>query len=170
VIHIRFSMLTLSEYPSASTTEHGLCLVPPHPFWHAACTECGDESESWYCVRCARVFCSRYVRGHMKEHYEETAAWENEKREGQEPPHCVAVSLYDLSVWCFACNQCMLHSRILLIFNLICLCVFLLTHSLCLRVDIKHQIFQQLLVRLEIQKFGHSSLGTYPAPSLPTDS
>eukprot|EP00698_Gefionella_okellyi_P015029 TRINITY_DN4207_c0_g4_i1.p1 TRINITY_DN4207_c0_g4~~TRINITY_DN4207_c0_g4_i1.p1 ORF type:complete len:536 (-),score=107.53 TRINITY_DN4207_c0_g4_i1:22-1629(-) len=56
-----------------------------------ACHDCADASESWLCTACHGVYCSRYVNKHMAMHANATK-------------HFVAVSLSDLSVWCFKCD------------------------------------------------------------------
>ncbi len=45
------------------------------------------------CLGCSRVLCSRYVSGHMAAHCEST------------PGHVVAMSMLDLSTWCFQCDS-----------------------------------------------------------------
>ncbi len=55
------------------------------------------SGENWLCLHCGVVRCSRYVNGHCKDHWESSG-------------HCVAVSLGDLSVWCFQCSA-YLHDR-----------------------------------------------------------
>jgi uncharacterized UBP type Zn finger protein len=32
------------------------------------CKVCGALGEMWLCLKCGDVLCSRYVKGHMKEH------------------------------------------------------------------------------------------------------
>jgi hypothetical protein len=61
------------------------------------------SGENWLCLTCARVRCSRYVNGHCKEH------WESTKEGGNNVGHCVAVSLEDLSVWCYECSAYLNH-------------------------------------------------------------
>jgi len=56
------------------------------------CRECGDLSENWICLNCAHVFCSRYIEGHMAQHFDSTA-------------HAITVSLSDLSFWCYKCDS-----------------------------------------------------------------
>lgn len=29
------------------------------------CTDCENIGENWICLTCAKIFCSRYVNGHM---------------------------------------------------------------------------------------------------------
>ena len=34
------------------------------------CQDCKDESENWICMKCHSIFCSRFVNGHFKSHYQ----------------------------------------------------------------------------------------------------
>ena len=56
------------------------------------CTECTDSSENWLCLKCHKVFCSRYVREHFLQHASSTR-------------HMLGISFADLSVWCVACEK-----------------------------------------------------------------
>eukprot|EP01125_Pyxidicula_operculata_P015677 TRINITY_DN5346_c0_g1_i1.p1 TRINITY_DN5346_c0_g1~~TRINITY_DN5346_c0_g1_i1.p1 ORF type:complete len:529 (-),score=90.75 TRINITY_DN5346_c0_g1_i1:196-1782(-) len=56
------------------------------------CKSCSDGSENWICLTCGETYCSRYVKGHCKEHFEETK-------------HIVVLSFSDLSVWCYQCGD-----------------------------------------------------------------
>jgi NAD-dependent SIR2 family protein deacetylase len=53
--------------------------------------DCPSDTENWVCAKCLDVHCSRYVKAHALAHFD-TAH------------HAVAISLADLSVWCFACD------------------------------------------------------------------
>lgn len=53
--------------------------------------------ENWLCLQCGTVRCSRYVNGHAREHFE------------AEKQHPLAVSLSDLSIWCYDCNSYVHH-------------------------------------------------------------
>ena len=55
------------------------------------CNTCENRSENWLCLSCNTVLCSRFVNGHMAEHYEETQ-------------HPVALSFSDASFWCYLCD------------------------------------------------------------------
>lgn len=59
--------------------------------------------ENWTCLECGVVRCSRYVNGHALAHWETTKA-AAAAAGGDGVGHCVAVSLSDLSVWCYACR------------------------------------------------------------------
>ena len=63
------------------------------------------SGENWFCLKCGVVRCSRYVNGHCKEH------WENTKNSeiGNSASHSIAVSLEDLSVWCYECGAYLNH-------------------------------------------------------------
>jgi NAD-dependent protein deacetylase sirtuin 2 len=56
--------------------------------------------ENWLCLgqngHCGEVLCSRYVRGHSLGHFQDKRA---------EGGHEVAISLTDLSVWCYECDS-----------------------------------------------------------------
>ena len=81
--------------------------------------------ENWICLHCGATRCSRYVNGHAVAHYDRTkadAALEKERADRMKngtsggtdddededqhdlAGHCIAVSLADLSVWCYECN------------------------------------------------------------------
>lgn len=57
----------------------------------AACASCASVHECWVCLHCAAAGCSRHVAGHCSAH---AAA----------ARHALALSLSDLSVWCFECD------------------------------------------------------------------
>ena len=76
------------------------------------CVDCGNEGENWVCLFSGETRCSRYCQGHAKKHYEET-----KKRAEAETPIAalvsgaaaplgdfLALSLMDLSVWCYECK------------------------------------------------------------------
>jgi uncharacterized UBP type Zn finger protein len=75
-------------------------------------------TENWLCLECGTIRCSRYVNGHGLVHWEQTkaaavaAAQEassSTSTEEDKHGHCVAVSLADLSVWCYVCNAYLRH-------------------------------------------------------------
>jgi uncharacterized UBP type Zn finger protein len=62
----------------------------------ASCTACACESlavpkENWLCLSCSTVLCSRYERGHMKDHCE---------KQGNHP---IVLSFSDGSIFCYDC-------------------------------------------------------------------
>jgi histone deacetylase 6 len=61
---------------------------------HAACEKCdtNNRKENWLCLTCFVGLCSRYVKGHMAEHFDQT-----------QHPMCLSYS--DLSVWCYVCES-----------------------------------------------------------------
>ncbi|CAB9509267.1 Histone deacetylase 6 [Seminavis robusta] len=64
------------------------------------------SKENWFCLECGVLRCSRYVNGHGLMHWEET------KKSNADSPavgHCVALSLSDLSVWCYHCGAYVTH-------------------------------------------------------------
>lgn len=58
---------------------------------HRPCKECDSKRENWICLTCYQVFCSRFVKSHMVEHYEKTK-------------HSMVLSFSDLSFWCYSCD------------------------------------------------------------------
>jgi len=66
------------------------------------------NGENWICLECGAVRCSRYINGHAKDHWENTQAAEisqGSKDDNTEAVgHCIAMSLRDLSIWCYQCN------------------------------------------------------------------
>ncbi len=58
---------------------------------HRPCKECDSKRENWICLTCYHVFCSRFVKSHMVEHYEKTK-------------HSMVLSFSDLSFWCYSCD------------------------------------------------------------------
>ena len=55
------------------------------------CAKCKDTRENWVCLGCYETFCSRYVKGHMLMHNEETQ-------------HPMVLSFSDITVWCYECQ------------------------------------------------------------------
>lgn len=66
----------------------------------ATCSECQSEVEEWICLTCYSVNCGRYVAGHAVHHQQNTG-------------HSMALSLTDLSVWCYPCES-YVHNEILI--------------------------------------------------------
>lgn len=80
--------------------------APKRNLYHEnmACSTCGDADETWVCLACKCAGCSRYKQGHMVEHANEVAS---------SAAHvCVAISLADLSVWCFQCDEYIVHPKL----------------------------------------------------------
>ncbi|PXF47881.1 Histone deacetylase 6 [Gracilariopsis chorda] len=74
-------------------------------YWkYKTCEACGDVDEGWVCLVCCFSGCSRYKKGHMVEHAEDT------DRETEHP--VIAISLSDLSVWCFLCDEYVTHPKL----------------------------------------------------------
>lgn len=69
------------------------------------------QGQNWICLECNMVRCSRYVNGHGKAHWEATKASKEEQGEDL-AGHCIAVSMEDLSVWCYECNAYLHHERL----------------------------------------------------------
>eukprot|EP01114_Cavostelium_apophysatum_P022439 TRINITY_DN811_c0_g1_i1.p1 TRINITY_DN811_c0_g1~~TRINITY_DN811_c0_g1_i1.p1 ORF type:complete len:616 (+),score=146.06 TRINITY_DN811_c0_g1_i1:64-1848(+) len=57
-----------------------------------SCNTCKDTTENWICLKCFEVNCSRHVKGHALEHFNQTE-------------HPCLVSFSDLSVWCYLCTS-----------------------------------------------------------------
>lgn len=93
-----------------------------HTLSYAAptCDTCGAPDEAWVCLTCYHVGCSRYSGGHGAAHAGEGAGGGHggganavagvapvvaAPPSGQPPPghHCLALSLADMSVWCYTC-------------------------------------------------------------------
>ena len=56
-----------------------------------------EETECWLCLHCHQVLCGRYGNEHMMMHYAEN------------PSHCMAMGLGDLSFWCYKCSDYVNH-------------------------------------------------------------
>jgi uncharacterized UBP type Zn finger protein len=66
-----------------------------------------SSSENWFCLECGVLRCSRYVNGHGIMHWKDTKT--TNKMETPPVGHCVAISLADLSVWCYECGAYVTH-------------------------------------------------------------
>ncbi len=69
----------------------------------APCDSCGDKKENWLCLCCSKVFCSRYVEGHMVKHVAPG-------RMGC--AGAVVASFSDFSFWCNTCDEYVASSRL----------------------------------------------------------
>ncbi|KAK0398148.1 hypothetical protein QR680_002447 [Steinernema hermaphroditum] len=56
------------------------------------CGKCDNVGENWICLGCYEVHCGRHVNEHALYHFLETE-------------HAMALSLADLSVWCYVCDS-----------------------------------------------------------------
>jgi len=69
--------------------------------------------ENWLCLECGVTRCSRYINAHGVAHWEDTKQQEETEKGGSSTEesmgHCVAVSLADLSVWCYCCRAYVRH-------------------------------------------------------------
>ncbi len=63
-------------------------------FESTLCRDCDAKGENWLCLGCGEFRCSRYVKEHAVLH----GLHSNE-------PHPLAVSLADLSCWCYVCDD-----------------------------------------------------------------
>jgi histone deacetylase 6 len=59
---------------------------------HKPCQKCSNGKENWICLTCFECFCSRFVKGHMLEHFNENS-------------HPMCLSFSDMSVWCYVCDS-----------------------------------------------------------------
>ena len=98
-------------------------------------SKCCDGKENWLCLHCGMLLCSRYEHGHAKLHWEESKSaelledvttlhnddlsqWNNtnggsgEEVRKNATGHCIAISLADLSVWCYECNAYLHHDSL----------------------------------------------------------
>lgn len=98
-------------------------------------TNCCNGKENWLCLQCGLLLCSRYEHGHAKLHWEDTKSAELEDNTMMSSPllnnnssnennassngdkkeatgHCIAISLADLSVWCYECNAYLHHDSL----------------------------------------------------------
>ncbi|XP_042525135.1 histone deacetylase 6 isoform X3 [Dipodomys spectabilis] len=64
------------------------------------CDTCGTMEENWVCLSCYKVYCSRYINGHMVSHYEASQ-------------HPLVLSCVDLSSWCYHCEAYVHHQDVL---------------------------------------------------------
>lgn len=54
--------------------------------------DCSNKVDSWICLYCGEVYCSRYVSKHFMEH-------------SNKAKHLVGMSLNNLAVFCFCCDD-----------------------------------------------------------------
>lgn len=76
---------------------------------HCACSVCGDAAETWVCLTCSMSACSRHKAGHMVDHAND--------RDNDHSVSVIAISLADLSVWCFACDEYITHPKLESVFQ-----------------------------------------------------
>lgn len=69
-----------------------------------ACTTCGDEEDTWVCLVCAFSGCSRFQSRHCLAHVNDES--------NSHSSSVVAICLDNLSVWCFACEDYVTHSKV----------------------------------------------------------
>lgn len=66
-------------------------------FFLKPCESCSIETnECWVCTKCWKTYCSRYINGCMQKH---------SKNETCDLNHIIALSLADLSAWCYKCDS-----------------------------------------------------------------
>jgi len=57
-----------------------------------SCNACENYIENWLCLHCNSVACGRVISGHAESHHKSNN-------------HSLAISLSDLSCWCYDCNS-----------------------------------------------------------------
>jgi histone deacetylase 6 len=67
---------------------------------------CNELHENWLCVSCLGFNCSRYINGHAVEHY-------------QNEDHPIALSMFDLSFWCYRCNRYIKNSQLTILRDIV---------------------------------------------------
>lgn len=87
-----FAIIPLSDCPHVRTLPADGTAHLPQIDTKRACESCDATAENWLCLHCGRTECSRFVNGHMVEHRDANAQ------------HHFALSLADLSVWCYGCE------------------------------------------------------------------
>ena len=55
------------------------------------CKNCEEKNELWVCLFCGESFCGRYKNKHFFAHFQSNKN------------HCIGISTFDLSVWCYNC-------------------------------------------------------------------
>ena len=55
------------------------------------CKNCEEKNELWVCLFCGESFCGRYKKKHFFAHFQSNKN------------HCIGISTFDLSVWCYNC-------------------------------------------------------------------
>jgi uncharacterized UBP type Zn finger protein len=66
---------------------------------YTSCVENCKSDENWICLICGTVRCSRYSKSHNIAHFKESG-------------HNIALSLRDLSVWCYTCDRYIKNSNL----------------------------------------------------------
>jgi len=95
-----FSVNPKTDCPHfASQVTMGIIQKVNQAFATNSCHSCNDKSENWMCLTCGNTFCSRYVKGHAAVHSQETG-------------HAVALSFSDLSIWCYSCDDYIIHEHL----------------------------------------------------------
>lgn len=99
-----FSVLPRRDCPHISSDSFVITDLSWKPSDRMQCAECGTNDEVWVCLRCGWKACGRFIKGHMLEH-----------ASNQSSTSCmpvVAMSLADLSTWCFACDDYITHPKL----------------------------------------------------------
>uniref|UniRef100_A0A1B0FAE5 Protein deacetylase HDAC6 n=1 Tax=Glossina morsitans morsitans TaxID=37546 RepID=A0A1B0FAE5_GLOMM len=84
-----FAVVPLKSCPHLSQLQ--TAEAPKYINTTSTCCECLSKAENWMCLTCQKTLCGRYVNEHMLYHNLNTS-------------HPLALSLSDLSVWCYPCE------------------------------------------------------------------
>lgn len=94
-LNVQITKEILPPLPQATTCSHHVNQEKGRGQLKATTAEdgysCPSTSENWICLECGVIRCGRYVNAHAKAHFEASG-------------HCTAISLADLSVWCYQCQ------------------------------------------------------------------
>lgn len=91
---IKINKDSLPPLPQATACSHEnteKCTGQPKATTDKDGQSCPSTSENWICLECGVIRCGRYVNAHAKAHFESSG-------------HCTAISLTDLSAWCYHCQ------------------------------------------------------------------
>ncbi len=102
-----FRVFPISNCPHVSAVAQEAPIASLGPAM-PACDVCGVPSEeTWVCLTCGSLGCSRYIAGHAAQHGgddEGGGACGGACIEPAADCHPIALSLADLSVWCYVCE------------------------------------------------------------------
>uniref|UniRef100_A0A914D754 UBP-type domain-containing protein n=1 Tax=Acrobeloides nanus TaxID=290746 RepID=A0A914D754_9BILA len=92
-----FAVVPLSSCPHLAQVQD---LPPSGIDAFAKCNVCNSENENWLCLTCYKVNCGRYIQAHAAEHFESEL-------------HPMALSMADLSAWCYQCEAYVHNEKLL---------------------------------------------------------
>jgi len=79
---------------------------------HSPCWNCEEVQENWFCLGCCALACSRYKNSHMVAH------------NADHKDHPLAISLVDLSFWCYQCEEYVISPKLTNVHDLLYLAKF----------------------------------------------